>query len=87
MPFDVIGVMPNKAQISNYFYPDKLSVFVPYTVNMRREYVDNILFQAMTRSCTIRRSGRFASCWRRGTASIRGIRAPSTYATREMPPR
>ena len=48
MPFDVIGVMPNKAQISNYFYPDKLSVFVPYTVNMRREYVDNILFQAMT---------------------------------------
>ena len=48
MGFEVIGVMPNKAQISNYFYPDKLSVFVPYTVNMRREYVDNILFQAMT---------------------------------------
>jgi putative ABC transport system permease protein len=48
MPFEVIGVMPNKAQISNYFYPDKQSVFVPYTVNMRREYVDNILFQAMT---------------------------------------
>jgi putative ABC transport system permease protein len=48
MSYDVIGVMPNKAQISNYFYPDKLSVFIPYTVNMRREYVDNILFQAMT---------------------------------------
>jgi putative ABC transport system permease protein len=48
MSFEVIGVMPNKAQISNYFYPDKLSVFVPYTVNMRREYVDNILFQAIT---------------------------------------
>lgn len=47
-PFEVIGVMPNKAQISNYFYPDKLSVFVPYTVNMRQEYVDNILFQAIT---------------------------------------
>jgi putative ABC transport system permease protein len=47
-PFEVIGVMPNKAQISNYFYPDKLSVFVPYTVNMRQEYVDNILFQALT---------------------------------------
>ena len=46
--FEVIGVMPNKAQISNYFYPDKQSVFVPYTVNMRREYVDNILFQATT---------------------------------------
>ena len=27
--------MPNKAQISNYFYPDKLSVFIPYTVNQR----------------------------------------------------
>ena len=25
--FEVVGVMPNKAQISNYFYPDKLSVF------------------------------------------------------------
>ena len=45
--FEVIGVMPNKAQISNYFYPDKLSVFIPYTVN-QREYVDNILFQAIT---------------------------------------
>ncbi len=45
--FEVIGVMPNKAQISNYFYPDKLSVFVPYSVN-ERENVDNILFQAIT---------------------------------------
>jgi putative ABC transport system permease protein len=45
--FDVVGVMPNKAQISNYFYPDKLSVFIPYTAN-QREYVDNILFQAIT---------------------------------------
>jgi putative ABC transport system permease protein len=45
--FEVIGVMPNKAQISNYFYPDKLSVFVPYTAN-QRENVDNILFQAIT---------------------------------------
>jgi putative ABC transport system permease protein len=46
--FDVIGVMPNKAQISSYFYPDKLSVFIPYTVTGRKEYVDNILFQALT---------------------------------------
>ncbi len=45
--FEVIGVMPNKAQISNYFYPDKLSVFIPYTAN-QREYVDNILVQAIT---------------------------------------
>jgi putative ABC transport system permease protein len=45
--FEVIGVMPNKAQISNYFYPDKLSVFIPYTVTARKDYVDNILFQAL----------------------------------------
>jgi putative ABC transport system permease protein len=45
--FEVVGVMPNKAQISNYFYPDKLSVFIPYTVN-QRENVDNVLFQAIT---------------------------------------
>jgi putative ABC transport system permease protein len=45
--FEIIGVMPNKAQISNYFYPDKLSVFIPYTVTARKEYVDNILFQAL----------------------------------------
>ena len=59
--FEVVGVMPNKAQISNYFYPDKLSVFIPYTVNQRRDYVDNFLFQAITPSCTIRRFARFAS--------------------------
>ena len=45
-PFEVIGVLPNKAQISNYFYPDKLSVFIPYTVSGHRERVDNILFEA-----------------------------------------
>jgi putative ABC transport system permease protein len=47
LSFEVIGVMPNKAQISNYFYPDKLSVFIPHTVN-QKEFVDNILFQPMT---------------------------------------
>src|SRR3990170_1368762 len=47
--FEVIGVMPNKAQISNYFYPDKLSVFIPYTAFnqvFRTEVVGNVLFQA-----------------------------------------
>ncbi|MCM3880219.1 MAG: ABC transporter permease [Vicinamibacterales bacterium] len=47
LPFEVIGVMPNKAQISNYFYPDKLSVFVPWTVSGRGENVDNIVFQTV----------------------------------------
>jgi putative ABC transport system permease protein len=44
--YEVIGVMPNKAQISNYFYPDKLSVFIPYTATGRKN-VDNILVQAL----------------------------------------
>jgi putative ABC transport system permease protein len=32
MAFEVIGVMNDKAQLSNYFRPDKESVFIPYTV-------------------------------------------------------
>jgi len=44
-PFEVVGVMPNKAQISNYFYPDKLSVFIPWTVSGRGENVDYVVFQ------------------------------------------
>src|SRR5262245_29626691 len=46
--FEVIGVMPNKAQISNYFYPDKLSVFIPYTVSADKTNVDDFLFTAMS---------------------------------------
>ena len=49
--FDVIGVMPNKAQILTYFYPDKLSVFIPYTAFSQvfeTTYVSNVLFQAMS---------------------------------------
>jgi putative ABC transport system permease protein len=32
MSFEVIGVMKEKAQLSNYFRPDKESIFIPYTV-------------------------------------------------------
>jgi putative ABC transport system permease protein len=32
MSFEVIGVMKEKAQLSNYFRPDKQSIFIPYTV-------------------------------------------------------
>ncbi len=55
IPFEVVGVMPNKAQISNYFYPDKLSVFIPYTAFsqvFRQEFVSNVLFQAVSPSLT-----------------------------------
>jgi putative ABC transport system permease protein len=47
LPFEVVGVMPNKAQISNYFYPDKQSVFIPWTVSGRGENVDQIVFQTV----------------------------------------
>ena len=32
MAFEIIGVMKDKAQLSNYFRPDKESIFIPYTV-------------------------------------------------------
>src|SRR5581483_9911414 len=47
LPFEVVGVMPNKAQISSYFYPDRLSVFIPHTVSNHRNRVENVLFQAL----------------------------------------
>jgi len=31
LPFDVIGVQKSKVQLSNYYRPDKESVFIPYT--------------------------------------------------------
>ena len=48
--FEVIGVLANKAQLSSYFYPDKLSVFVPHTTLRQlwpREYVSNLVFEAL----------------------------------------
>ena len=32
MSFEVIGVMKDKAQLSNYFRPDKESIFIPFTI-------------------------------------------------------
>jgi putative ABC transport system permease protein len=43
--------MANKAQISNYFYPDKHSVFVPYTVASQlwaQDYVDDFVIESLT---------------------------------------
>ena len=53
MSFEVVGVMPNKAQLSNYFYPDKLSVFIPYTVFRQivsQDYVDDFVVQSLNGS-------------------------------------
>jgi putative ABC transport system permease protein len=48
--FEVIGVLANKAQLSSYFYPDKLSVFIPHTTLRQlwpREYVSNLVYEAL----------------------------------------
>ena len=50
LSFEVIGVLTDKVQISNYFYPDKLSVFVPHTVARQlwyQDYVDDIVIQTL----------------------------------------
>jgi putative ABC transport system permease protein len=46
--FDVIGVMKEKVQLSNYGRPDKESVFIPYTTAGQiydTEYVSDIVYQ------------------------------------------
>ena len=50
LSFDVVGVLGDKAQISNYFYPDKMSAFIPHSVVRQlwaRGYVDTIVFQSL----------------------------------------
>ena len=48
--FEVIGVMKEKAQLSNYFRPDKESIFIPYTVVSQlwyQEWIDVLVWQAV----------------------------------------
>jgi putative ABC transport system permease protein len=48
--FEVIGVMKDKAQLSNYFRPDKESIFIPYTVVSQLWYqpwLDVMVWQAV----------------------------------------
>jgi len=51
--FEVVGVLAQKAQLSSYFYPDSMSVFIPHTT-MRamfaQEYCDYVVYQAVTPS-------------------------------------
>jgi putative ABC transport system permease protein len=50
MSFEVIGVMKEKAQLSNYFRPDKESIFIPYTVVSQLWYqpwLDVMVWQAV----------------------------------------
>jgi putative ABC transport system permease protein len=48
--FEVIGVLEQKAQLSSYFYPDSMSVFVPHTTMKSMfgfEYCNYVVYQAM----------------------------------------
>jgi putative ABC transport system permease protein len=50
MTFDVIGVQQDKAQLSNYFRPDRECIFVPYTVAEQLWYqpwVDTFVWQSI----------------------------------------
>lgn len=50
LSFEVIGVLADKAQLSSYFWPDKRSVFVPYTVTdqlFRQDYLDTLVIQTI----------------------------------------
>ena len=51
--FEVVGVMMDKAQLSNYFYPDKRSVFIPYTATeqiFHQDYLDTMVVQTIAPS-------------------------------------
>jgi len=51
LSFEVIGVLAQKAQLSSYFYPDSMSVFVPYTTVKQlfnQDYLDYMVYQAIT---------------------------------------
>jgi putative ABC transport system permease protein len=50
MSFEVIGVQQDKAQLSNYFRPDRECIYVPYTVADQLWYqpwVDTVVWQAV----------------------------------------
>jgi putative ABC transport system permease protein len=49
-PFEVIGVMEDKVQMSSYFSPDAFCVFIPYTTMAQiadAQYVDTAVFQSI----------------------------------------
>jgi putative ABC transport system permease protein len=49
-PFEVIGVMEDKVQMSAYFAPDRYCVFIPYSVSGELwdvQYLDTLVFQTV----------------------------------------
>ena len=50
LPFEVVGVLAKKAQLSSYFYPDSMSAFVPYTTIRQlfvQDFIDYMVFQSV----------------------------------------
>jgi putative ABC transport system permease protein len=53
LSFEVVGVLAQKAQLSSYFYPDSMSVFVPYTTVKQlfnQNYLDYLIYQSISPS-------------------------------------
>jgi putative ABC transport system permease protein len=51
LSFEVIGVLTQKVSFSNYYSPDKYSVFIPYTTVKQvwsQDYLDNLVFQTLS---------------------------------------
>ena len=51
--FEIVGVLAQKAQLSSYFYPDSMSVFIPFTTMkamFAQQYCDYVVYQAVTPS-------------------------------------
>ncbi|HKX29170.1 MAG TPA: ABC transporter permease [Blastocatellia bacterium] len=51
LSFEVIGVLTKKVSFSNYYSPDKYSVFIPYTTFKQvnhREFLSNLVFQTFS---------------------------------------
>jgi putative ABC transport system permease protein len=51
LTFEVIGVLTQKVSFSNYYSPDKYSVFIPHTTTKQlwnSEYLDNVVFQTLS---------------------------------------
>jgi putative ABC transport system permease protein len=51
LSFEVIGVLTQKVSFSNYYSPDKYSVFVPYTSFKQvyvQDFIDNMVIQTMS---------------------------------------
>ena len=91
MAFEVIGVMKEKAQLSNYFRPDKECIFIPYTVASQLWYqpwLDVIVWQAVdpTHGAEGRAAG-VGAARQAATASTRPTSARCATGARRRPRR